>query len=223
MQLFDHLVGDGKEPRGHIDAKRLCSLEIDDELESHGLLDRQVARLFAFENPRCAADKRDEIASLHSITSSAMESTPGGTSMPSARAVCRLRTKLNLDDCSTGQIGRLYTLQDRAGINAYLMRYLREVGSVAHQPTSKHIITQRIGRRYPISRCQGNKLGGAAGEECIGGDKQGIGPLLGKSGERRINLAAGGGLQRLGFAAQSRWRPAALLLMRPQRSQRLPD
>ena len=31
--------------------------------------------------------KRDELAALHSITSSAMESSPGGTSMPSARAV----------------------------------------------------------------------------------------------------------------------------------------
>jgi hypothetical protein len=34
-----------------------------------------------------AAEKRDDFAALHSITSSAMESSPGGTSMPSARAV----------------------------------------------------------------------------------------------------------------------------------------
>jgi hypothetical protein len=38
------------------------------------------------ERPRCrAAKKRDELAPLHSITSSAMESKPDGTSMP-ARA-----------------------------------------------------------------------------------------------------------------------------------------
>jgi hypothetical protein len=40
---------------------------------------------------RRTAEQRDEFAALHlrghSITSSAMESTPGGTSMPSARAV----------------------------------------------------------------------------------------------------------------------------------------
>src|SRR5262249_22449086 len=37
---------------------------------------------------RCAAEQRDErAASHHSITSSAMVSSPGGTSMPSARAV----------------------------------------------------------------------------------------------------------------------------------------
>jgi hypothetical protein len=35
----------------------------------------------------CAAEKRYERAPLHSITSSAMESTPGGTSIPSDRAV----------------------------------------------------------------------------------------------------------------------------------------
>jgi hypothetical protein len=39
----------------------------------------------------------------YSITSSAMESTPDGTSMPSARAVCRLRTNSNLVDCRTGR------------------------------------------------------------------------------------------------------------------------
>src|SRR5262249_27521116 len=36
---------------------------------------------------RRAAEQRDERATLHSITSSAMVSSPGGTSMPSARAV----------------------------------------------------------------------------------------------------------------------------------------
>jgi hypothetical protein len=40
---------------------------------------------------------------LYSITSSAMESSPGGTSMPSARAVLRLMTNSNLVDCSTGR------------------------------------------------------------------------------------------------------------------------
>src|SRR5215831_11581108 len=56
------------------------------------------------ERPRCchAAEQSDELAALHSITSSAMESTPGGTSMLSACAVCKFRTNSNLVDCSTG-------------------------------------------------------------------------------------------------------------------------
>src|SRR5215472_13043212 len=55
------------------------------------------------ERPRRhTAEQRDEIAPLHSITSSAMASTPDGTSMLSARAVCRLMANSNLVDCSTG-------------------------------------------------------------------------------------------------------------------------
>src|SRR5262249_19588196 len=49
-----------------------------------------------------AAEQRDELAALHSITSSTMESTACGTSMFSARAVCKFMTSSNLVDCSTG-------------------------------------------------------------------------------------------------------------------------
>ena len=38
----------------------------------------------------------------YSITSSAIESTSGGTSIPSARAACRLMASTNLVDCGTG-------------------------------------------------------------------------------------------------------------------------
>src|SRR6516165_4552985 len=52
---------------------------------------------------RRAAEQRDELAALHSITSSAMASTPGGTSRPSAFAVLRLMTNSNLVGCCTGR------------------------------------------------------------------------------------------------------------------------
>src|SRR5262249_32424372 len=57
------------------------------------------------ERPRSrrAADERDEIAPLHSITSSARARSVGGTSKPSAFAVIRLMTKSNLVGCSTGR------------------------------------------------------------------------------------------------------------------------
>jgi hypothetical protein len=56
--LFDHPVGtaEQREPEG--DAERLGSLEVDDELDPGGLLDRQIARLFAFENPARGAKLR---------------------------------------------------------------------------------------------------------------------------------------------------------------------
>src|SRR5262249_20209732 len=56
---------------------------------------------------RRAAEQRDELAPFHirghSITSSALASSCGGTSRPSALAVCRLMTNSNLVDCTTGR------------------------------------------------------------------------------------------------------------------------
>ena len=49
------------------------------------------------------APRIDAVQKAYSITSSAMESTLGGTSMPSALAVLRLRTNSNLVDCTTGR------------------------------------------------------------------------------------------------------------------------
>ena len=55
------------------------------------------------ERPRCrTAEQRDELAPLHSITSSASNWIELGTSMPSALAVCRLMTNSNLVDRTTG-------------------------------------------------------------------------------------------------------------------------
>src|SRR5262249_56072755 len=57
------------------------------------------------ERPRRsrAAEERDELAPLHSITSSARASSIGEISRPRALAVFRLRTNSNLVGCSTGR------------------------------------------------------------------------------------------------------------------------
>jgi hypothetical protein len=52
---------------------------------------------------RCAAEQRDELASSHSITSSARASSVGGTSRPRAFAVLRLIVKKNRVGCSIGK------------------------------------------------------------------------------------------------------------------------
>src|SRR5262245_62852941 len=49
--LFDHLVGAGEEWRRNFEAKRPSGVEVDDQLYLGGLMDRQVGRLLAFENP----------------------------------------------------------------------------------------------------------------------------------------------------------------------------
>src|SRR5215831_2892860 len=56
------------------------------------------------ERPRCrAAEQCDELAPLHSITSSASASNLSGTSSPSAFAVLRLITNSNFVGCMTGR------------------------------------------------------------------------------------------------------------------------
>src|SRR5262245_10357952 len=58
----------------------------------HGQMQKISAGKFHFQPP-----------SHHSITSSAMASTPGGTVRPSLVAVLRLMTNSNLVGCSTGK------------------------------------------------------------------------------------------------------------------------
>src|SRR5262249_30477867 len=53
---------------------------------------------------RRTAEQRDELTpSHHSITSSAVESSVGGTARPSILAVQALMTNSNLVDCTTGK------------------------------------------------------------------------------------------------------------------------
>src|SRR5262249_19663346 len=52
---------------------------------------------------RSAAEECDELAALHSITSSAVARTGAGTVSPSMRAVSALMTSSNFDACTTGK------------------------------------------------------------------------------------------------------------------------
>ena len=48
---FDHLISAGEERRRDREVKGLCGIQIDDELESGWLVERDFARLLASENP----------------------------------------------------------------------------------------------------------------------------------------------------------------------------
>src|SRR5947209_11547730 len=60
------------------------------------------------------AERAKEIASPHSMTSSARASSDGGTVSPSALAVLRLITSSNLVGCCTGKSAGLSPLRMRA-------------------------------------------------------------------------------------------------------------
>ena len=57
----------------------------------------------------------------YSISSSAAADSPNGTSRPSAFAVLRLMTRFNLVGCWTGRSDGAFTLENTAGVDAYLM------------------------------------------------------------------------------------------------------
>src|SRR5262245_50388304 len=67
------------------------------------------------ERPRSrrADEQRDELAPVHSITSSASASTRSGTARPSALAVLRLSTKSNFVGCITGRSAGFSPLRTR--------------------------------------------------------------------------------------------------------------
>src|SRR5262249_25017844 len=107
------------------------------------------------------------LRSHHSITSSARASSVGGISTPSARAVGRLMTNSNLLDCTTGQVGRLSTLEDFAGVDADLTVRFRLARSVAHEAASFRILAYIIDGWNRMSCRQCGKLETPAGKERI--------------------------------------------------------
>lgn len=51
--LFDYFIGAREKGRRNRNAKRFGSLEVDRQIEFRGLHDRQIGRLFAFQNASC--------------------------------------------------------------------------------------------------------------------------------------------------------------------------
>src|SRR5262249_32838992 len=84
---------------------RLISRIVRSRIQEYGDASHPLALLRAYRERPCrrhAAEQRDEVPALHSITSSARASSIGGTSRPSALAVLRFSTSSNLVACSTG-------------------------------------------------------------------------------------------------------------------------
>src|SRR6516165_4787433 len=127
----------------------------------------------------------------HSITSSARASSVGGTSRPSALAVCRLMTNSNLVDCKNRQLGGLRALEDLTGVDADLTPRVQNIGPIAHQQARFDHLTVGTTGRYPIARRERRKLDAPVDEEHLGHNEEGVGPVAYEGGEGRLDLAAG--------------------------------
>src|SRR5262249_29385172 len=90
---------------------RIVSSQIDEHTDAPHPLGLLRARR---ERPRRrAAQQRDELAALHSITSSAATSSLSGTVRPKALAVLRLIASSNVVGCRTGNSGGFAPLRMR--------------------------------------------------------------------------------------------------------------
>src|SRR5262245_5512580 len=67
-RLFDHLVGAGEQRKRECETKRVGSFEVDDQLDFHRLLNRQVSWFGTVENPTCVdADLPIDIGKIDAI------------------------------------------------------------------------------------------------------------------------------------------------------------
>ena len=89
--LFNHVVGDGEKIRRNCKTERLRGLQVNNEIEFHGLQDRQVTGLGTFEN--LAGIKRHLAIRIHDIDAVSN----------SAHLRQRIREKNKSQELSTGQ------------------------------------------------------------------------------------------------------------------------
>src|SRR6516162_7921324 len=102
---FDHVGGQSKVGQQHHHpglASFLPTFFYGNAVDRTPIISGGCARTARGPRGLRAAEQRDELAPLHSITSSASASSLSGTLTPSAFAVLRLMTSSNLVGCSTG-------------------------------------------------------------------------------------------------------------------------
>ena len=122
---------------------------------------------------------------------------------PSALAVLRLRTRLELGRLHDRQVGRLFTLEDAAGVDTGLVVRLIRTGSVAHKTASHGDVAPFIDRWDPMMRCQRHDLIAPTIKESIGADNERTSPVLDQGCKGAVDLAFGTGSQDLDLQIES--------------------
>ena len=90
------------------------------------------------------AEKRDELASLHSITSSARASRVTGISIPISLAVLRFITSSNLVGCWTGRSDELRTFENAIHIARSALEEIHFIRTVGEKATVGYEITEIV-------------------------------------------------------------------------------
>ena len=128
--------------------------------------------------------ERDELATLHSITSSARASNVGGTVDAERLGRLQVDDELELGRQLDRHFGWLLALEDAAGIDAGLAKLVRKVRSVAHQPAGFGKLAPMVQRGKRMARRQRDELHATADEQRVGTDQECIGPLFTQASQR---------------------------------------
>ena len=99
---------------------------------------------------RRAAKQCNELAPLHSITSSARARSVGGTSRPSALAVLRLMTSSYLVGALHRQVGGLLALEDAVDVAGRTPVLVDEIGSIGDQAAGRDVVAVGVDRRQLV-------------------------------------------------------------------------
>src|SRR5215469_6042938 len=94
-------------------------------------------------------------------------------------------------------VGGLGALENLTGVDPDLTIHVHTIGVVAHQPAGFDSFARGIGRGNPIGRRERRKLDPPAREERIASDVHRVDAIVHESGEGRLDLTTGAGVEDL--------------------------
>ena len=103
--------------------------------------------------------------------------------------------QLDFGDLLDRQVGRLFALENPAGIDAGQAVCVRNVRSVAQQTSGRGELAPLVDRRHRVAERQRGELFAPAREECIGADHEPARSQLDQLCEDSIEVTFGAGIQ----------------------------
>src|SRR6476660_5610912 len=95
--------------------------------------------------------------------------------------------ELKLSRLHDWHVGRFFTIEDTASVDARLVVCIRDISSVAHQTTSHRALAALVDRRDRMTRNERYDVLALTVEEGIGADDERVSPLL-ASKSRKLSI-----------------------------------